>query len=197
MNLQTIVAQLRLIFADPRAAADAFRAEPPASALTLAARKHSILLLLFPVFSFAAPLRWIMGGDFRAARDAVLPLGLACGILVLAMLFDKIIENARGPELYVRDAPPRNLALFLHLPVSAAGVFFLFHGLAGFLMILVSAAYAGTLSILAVSRLRAMSPARAITHYVTAVVFLLVPLLGLVLILNLLRTYAILKFLYW
>ncbi len=195
MNL--IVEQLRLIFADSPQAVASFAGEQPVSAVALFTRKHLPLLVLFPLFSFAAPVRWILAGQFSLSRDALGPLLLAGGFLGMAMVFDKILENERGPELHPRHVLPRNLALFLHLPVSAAGVFFLFHGMIGLLFLLASGAFATALSILTACRLRGLSPARGLALYLSAAVFLLLPLVILFFALNLARTYGIIRFLYF
>ena len=196
MDLRSLVQQLRLIFADPARAALQFSVERPRPALRFLFLRHGPLLALMVLFSIAAPLRWIFGGSLSIARDVVGPLVLAGGLLTLAMVFDKILENARGPRLHPERTPPRNLALFLHLPVSAAGAFFLFHFIPGYLMILVSGALAAWISIMETSRLREITPARAIAHYLSAALFLLLPLVGLLFMLNLMRTYSLFRYLY-
>ncbi len=187
MSLAGAVSELTLVFQDFRTAALEFSKRPPGRALDIFQELHLPMLALVPVFAALCPYRWAFKGGVSVGKHILLPVILILGVLLLAALFDRVTEHTEPPEI---GAPPqmRNLSLYLHLPVSATAPFFFLHPLLGTLMVLVAAGFAGWISIRSVSRLRRITLMRSLTHYISAAILALIPVIILVTGMNLFRT---------
>lgn len=187
MSLAGAVSELNLVFQDFRAAALDFSKRPPGRALDVFQELHLPMLALVPFFAALCPYRWAFKGGVSIGKHIILPVILILAVLMLAALFDRVTEHTEPPEI---GAPPqmRNLALYLHLPVSATAPFFFLHPLIGVLMVLVAAGYAGWISIRSVSRIRRITLMRSLTQYISAAILALIPLIVLVAGMNMFRT---------
>jgi len=179
--------ELNGIFQNPADAAFAYRDAPPESARGLFFRAHLPLLLTYPLAALACPYSWITRGGISIKYHILAPLIPVLGALLIAIIHDKILEYSRPPELHDPERYRRgsNLSLYLHLPLAAAGMFFIVHPGFGYLMLFVALAYSIPLSIVLNARVREISLARSITTYLNALSFPLIPIVLLALIYSL------------
>ncbi len=192
MRLLQPVRDLRAIFADYIAAAREHGSRPVSASFRFLRENHLGLVLLYPVFALACPYVWIVKGRISPATQIVMPVLLVGVFLLLALLYDKIMEHSRPPSL-PEDKEIRNLAVFLHLPVSAAGMFFFLHPGLGYLMVFAAAIYSILMSIRAQSLAHGRGLGDAFSRYIGAGLLLMVPLVLMLLAFNILRTVRIFK----
>ena len=159
------------------------------SALRLFISEHLPLLFLFPLFSILSPYRWIFGKKLKISSEIVLPVILVTAILIIASLYDKVMEHSSGPGLDPEYQDKRkNFSLFLHLPLLSSAFFYFIHPLLGLVMIFLSAFFCLVLSIRAQSLYRNVTPARALIYYGWSVLFSMIPLFIILLVMNFFRS---------
>lgn len=169
------------------------------SALRLFLRLHAPLLVVFPLAGVLCPAVHVGLGRFSIALHCVVPLVFVLGALAFAALFDQIVRYAGHPTMPPPAASSdgelraRNIALFLHLPLSATGVFFFLHPLLGYLMLLIALVYSLWIAIEATAIFYELSRARVLVHMINTVLLGLVPLAVIVLAGNLLRNILFIK----
>ncbi len=169
------------------------------SALRLFLRLHAPLLVIFPLAGARCPAVHLGLGRFSIALQIVVPLVLVIGALVFAALFDQVVRYADHPSMPSPAASSdgelraRNIALFLHLPLSATGIFFCLHPLLGYLMLLIALVYSLWIAIEATAIFYELSRARVLVHMINTVLLGLVPLAALVLAGNVLRNILFIK----
>ena len=188
--------QLAAIFREPEVAVREYlRRSHENSALALFLRLHLPLLTIYPVAALLCPAIHFGPGRFSFALQVVAPLVLVLGALLFAVIFDQVARFSLHPQLEEdpQAARPRNIALYVHLPLSAAGIFFILHPLLGFLMIFVALLYCLWLALQMTAIFYEQSRARVLVHMVNAALLGLVPLVVLALLGNLLRNITILK----
>ncbi|MDH5655656.1 MAG: hypothetical protein OEZ34_07095 [Spirochaetia bacterium] len=184
---------LKLIFTDREKAVEVLLQRSSTGAFQFFKSEHLPLLFFFPLFSLISPYRWIIGKKIKFITDFILPAAAVMAVLLIAVIYDKIMEHSSGPEIEPADSDHRkNISLFLHLAVASSSVFYLIHPFAGFSMIVVSALFSIILSIRAYSLYRGITPARSLIYYLWACVFTMIPLLILSAVVNVLRSIDIL-----
>lgn len=196
MLLTEATGHLQGILTDARASLIAFLRSPdrPTTALGLFIRYHAPLLLFFPVLSLLSPLRFVIGPDLHPVILIFAPLMLAVGSLVLAALLDGLIQHARTPHVPDEsDIEIKNVALYLHLPVSGSALCFFIHPLLGFLVLLLTIAYCLYLSLDLHALVRGKTRAEILVHFITTLIVILLPLLILTLLSSLWRSIQILS----
>ncbi len=187
---------LAAIFRQPESAAREFlRENTQASALSTFVRFHAPLLAIFPLAGGLCPAVHLGAGRFSLFLHVVAPLVLVLGALAFAVLFDQISRFAQHPRMdgAPDEAKVKNVALFLHLPLSATGVFFFLHPLAGFLMLLVALCYCLWISIETTAALYSSSRARVLVYMINAALLGVAPLALLTLLGNLMRNLRFIK----
>ncbi|MEQ9367169.1 MAG: hypothetical protein RIF32_23250 [Leptospirales bacterium] len=196
MNLSTALESfstslhwLAAIFRRPEAAAREFLRIEQGSALRLFLYYHLPLLAIFPVAGLLCPAVHLGAGRFSFGLQVVAPLALVIGALAFAVLFDQVARFAQHPRMEngVDEKRTKNLALFLHLPLSASGIFFLFHPLLGFLMLLAALLYCVWISIETTAMFYESSRARVLVYMINAALLGVAPLALLTFLGNLLR----------
>ncbi|MCR9140943.1 MAG: hypothetical protein NXI24_01625 [bacterium] len=180
---------LAAIFRGPEAAARGFLRSDQGSALHLFLFYHAPLLAIFPLAGLLCPAVHLGFGRFSFALQIVAPLVLVIGALLFAAIFDQIARFAQHPrmEASADEVRAKNLALFLHLPLSATGIFFLFHPVLGFLMLLAALAYCLWISIEVSAIYYERSRARVLVYMINAALLGIVPLALMTFLGNLLR----------
>jgi len=180
---------LKLIFLRREKALQEHMERSSISALRLFIGEHLPLLFLFPFFSIISPYRWIAGKKLKISTEIVLPLILVSLILIIASLYDKVMEHSSGPGLEPEFPDKRkNFSLFLHLPLLSSAFFYFIHPLLGLVMILFSAFFCLFLSIRAQSLYRNITPARALIYYGWSILLSMIPLFIILLVMNLFRS---------
>jgi len=161
-------------------------------------RQHVPLLLVFPLAYFACPAVWILFAFERGGppdlQGALLPVFVAFALLCFAALLDRMVLHDEPPAL--RDnqsAPLRNVALFFHLPLSGAGLFFLLHPVAGWLGLLAAWLYSLWTSLEALRELQGKTRARIYAQVVQSGIVLLAPAALALLVFNIVRTVGIFR----
>ncbi len=188
MHFSAAIEDLQKIFADCRSAASGFLARKRMPAARLLAGEHLPLLLLFPVFSAMSPLRWWLHGGLSVKKDLLYPLAAPCAFLMLAAVYDRILEYSRSPSDRIESDRQNQLSLFLFLPVAASGMFFLIHPAVGFAAVIFSGIYSSVQTIQIQSELRGLSPARGAAYFFSAAAFLLIPVNLVLFLMNLMRS---------
>ena len=191
MQLTRATRYLQEIFRDPAAATAAFLRETPrgATALQIFYRLHLPLLLTYPIAAALSPLVHLSRRGLSPIKHIILPLMLVAAFYVLALLFDRVIRYAQHPRLEDPDETPiRDVALFLHLPLAAAGIFFVIHPLLGLLTTVLAGLHCIWISLDTTATCYGLSRAKAITHWISALFLLLIPVTALLLARNVLIT---------
>ena len=182
MSFVESVADIKAIFTDPPGAVGAYLEREPESSFGFLIKKHLPLVVLFWLFTLLSPyvliralsstisLRLITG----LLVKSLIPSVLLLGALFLAMAYDKVTEHNNPPRLMDNESPLlKNLALFLHLPLSAAGMFFFIHPALGYGIFFFAGLYCISLSVRIHSMARRISLVRAFVMFTIALSFLL------------------------
>lgn len=183
------------LFRHPEQAAREYLRGNQGSALEMFLRLHLPVLVLYPVAGLLCPAVHLGLGRFSFTLQVVAPLVLVVGALAFAVLFDQVARFARHPEMETPENALRikNLALFSHLPLSAAGIFFILHPLIGFLMVLIALAYSVWTAIDLTSIFFEVSRARVLVYLINAALLGVVPLAALTFLVNILRSLVFVK----
>lgn len=193
-NPRSALHHLSLIFNLGEGAVREHLKRTPVSPLRLFQTEHLPLLVSHPLFSLLSPFRWWNGIGIAELFGAMVVPVIAVFIFLLpAAAFDRLLEHRRGP--HIADAEERrikNVSLYLHLPVSGAGIFFLLHPMIGYLMILIAGLYSIYLSIRAAVELHGLIPATALRYYIQGLILCMVPVVLFALLFNLYTTTVIL-----
>lgn len=186
---------LAAIFRQPEAAAREFLRANQGSALQLFLRLHLPLLALFPLAGLICPAVHLGASRFSFGLHVIAPLMLVIGALAFAVLFDQVSRFAQHPrmERAANELRVKNLALFLHLPLSATGIFFILHPVVGFLMLLLALFYCLWISIETAAIFYESSRARVLVYMINAALLGVVPLTIFTFLANLLRNLTFLK----
>lgn len=193
LSLERIPQDLRSIFYNHRAAVDHFHRNHSRSAREVFRDIHLPLLLLSPFFYILSPVRLMGGGPFFRT-SLLFPTVLMVLGLLLAMTFDRLSENADGPMVEDPLRPDRkNLALFLHLPVTGSGIFYFFHPAIGSVVLFASLIFSVIASVDAGAWIYHRSRIRSFNLYLLAIFLYLIPLLLLLAGLNMVMSFDILK----
>lgn len=193
MQPAAAIERLGAVFRNPRESAVAFLGEGLETARSVFLRWHLPLLLLYPVAIWLCPLTWIFSGG-PSWKSALAPLGLALGSLALAFALDRTVQYSVEPRVRTpEESEPRNVAFFLFLPVSGAGLFFLIHPAVGYLALFAAALFSLYNSLETLAWMYSRSRARILTDLIVAVTLLLLPLLVFFGLLNLLNSVRILR----
>ena len=156
--LRETIGDLEAVFRDDKGALAGFLNRPARTMRSLFFTVHLPLLLLFPVFSLLCPYRWISGGRLSWTGEVFAPLVLVLGAMVLAGIYDKLLEYGTLSPLYDVEKPElKNVALFLHLPLASGGLAFFVHPVAGYAMIFTLWANSLLMSVRAQADLRGLS----------------------------------------
>lgn len=189
-----VLTDVKSILDDAGRASGLFLRRPVCSARAFWLKYHLPLLLASFLAYLLAPIRIYADGfsAIFAFEDALFFVFVCMAFLILAMTYDKI-QEIRPPVLLPGISEGRNLSLFFHLPVSAAGIFAFLHPLLGLLMIFLFALLSITWSVLAQADFREKSLLQAVTDLVSAGVLLFIPVLLLLFALNIVQTMQIWK----
>lgn len=192
-SLQYLLTDLKGIFHEPERALVAFLARPARSAPYLLWTMHLPLLLLGPIAGLLCPLCWLRGGHF-SIKKLFVPSLVAAALLLVTVTTDRLIEHSRIRGLMDSDRPlMKNIGLFLTLPVSAALVFFLLHPAVGYLMLIASWIYFMFLTLGFHARYREMTITRVVIYYLSAAITLLFGLVVVLALLNVWKSFEILR----
>ncbi|MEQ8350511.1 MAG: hypothetical protein RH862_03450 [Leptospiraceae bacterium] len=199
----TIPGDVEAILSRPAQATAEFLERPAVKSLRFFAIYHLPFLILLPFFTFISPYRLVFGGSFSKRDIFGFPTILILGFLCMGAVFDRMqrytraagIDPERSNFFDMRPAG-KNLSLYLHLPLSASVFLFFLHPAAGYLGLLATAIYCAYQSIVAWARLRGQTILHSLSVYVLSAGMLMLPLLGLMILYNLLKTYRILREIY-
>lgn len=181
------IEDLNGIFSDHSEAVRGLRTRRPERALSFFRHRHLPFLILYPLFALLCPYSWIFG-SVSVKKHVIFPLVIACGFLLLASIYDKLLEQLKGKENVIAV---KNGSLFLFLPVSAVGCFYVIHPLIGLGMTFAAGIYASLLSVETQARIYQMSLARSASYLISAGVLLLIPVLILLTLMNFMRSIGI------
>ncbi len=188
---------LRIILVAPGAVVEDFKT-------TLSGKNSKILGLhipfqfLFPVAILLSPFGPLFRGRLNYWKLIPVALAIVWLSLLVAFTLDRILEFGPSPEsrLY-SDKRPSGMALLLHLPVSASGIFFFFHPMFGFLMLGLSIFYSINISLKEIATLLSTTKRTLLRHYLSAILFWFIPLFVFLALFNLSRTFKIFFSLDW
>lgn len=188
-----ILEELESILTDaPSAAKRVVEENIPARDLFI--RTHLPFLLLFPVFHFLSPMGPIFFGNFSSWKLIIPALTFALATLMLAITFDKILLHRSPPPTDIRGVRvPTNIALKLHLPVSASGFFFFFHPAVGFAMLFLSIGLSIQRTVRNAAALHELGRRRAIIYYLSAIILWLGIIAVILFLWNLQLTFGIIR----
>jgi hypothetical protein len=197
----TVPGDVETILTNPHQAAERFLEREPIRSLHFLFF-HLPFLLLLPVFVLISPYRLFSGSSFSTTA-AFFPVFLILGFLFLSAVFDRMqrFSTAGGldpdrKDYFSMDPPGKNLALFMHLPLSASTFLFFLHPLPGYLALFLTAVYCIYQSIVEWARIRNQTILESLATYVVTIGLGLLPVLILVLLYNILKTFGILGNLY-
>ncbi|MCE9596423.1 MAG: hypothetical protein K8S54_00495 [Spirochaetia bacterium] len=189
----TVLSDLRALYSDWNGALRDFLTRPLITSRELVFYSHLILLLHIPIFSIISPLPWILGSRFSTSARLILPVAIPVFVVLLAMVYDRILLNEKGPALEIPGRErPENAMLFCALPACSCGLFFLLHPAIGLLMTILAASYSVLLFIRASISIWNLPVQKAIFRLVGALFFILIPSVLFVLALNVLTSVKIL-----
>ena len=139
MNLIYAAWHLNNILRDHPIALETLSKRIPYSIFSIYWQLHLPLLLLFPIagllsfnhcFTQSSPFPVGLWQQNFSWRDVWLPTVIIHSLLLLAVVYDRIVENAQ-PKLNVKSdltmnnkQPVRNIALYFHLPTCGVSAFF-------------------------------------------------------------------------
>lgn len=194
MTLTLALDDLERMARSPTEAIAAFVGRGRSRSWAVFRERHLPLLVFYPLAGLLCPYSYVFGRGPNFAMHVLVPFTLALLALVQAVLFDRILEYESHRTLEVEGEPDHSqLALYLHLPVSAGGLFFFIHPVFGYLLLFAALAYSTTLSLTEQARARNISLARSITAYIKAALLPLLALTTIALLLNVFNTVAILR----
>ncbi|MBL8021215.1 MAG: hypothetical protein JNM27_16215 [Leptospirales bacterium] len=189
----TVLSDLRALYSDWSGALQDFLSRPFVSSRELILSSHMILLLHIPIFSVLSPLPWIFGTRFSPSMRLILPLAIPTLVILLAMVYDRILLNEKGPVLEVPGRErPENGMLFCALPACSCGLFFLLHPIIGLLMSVLAASYSILLFVRASISLWNLPVEKAVFRLAGALFFILIPSVLVVLAFNVVTSFKIL-----
>ncbi|MCB1304343.1 MAG: hypothetical protein KDK37_08700 [Leptospiraceae bacterium] len=199
----SIPADVRLILSDPAAAIAQFLDRQSIKSLRFFALYHLPFLILLPLFLFISPYRILRGHSFHLKSILGFPSLLILAFLVMAAVFDRMqryslaggIDPARKDYFAMRPAG-KNLALYLHIPVSASAFLFFFHPGLGYLGLFLTGFYCVYQSVIGWARLRHQSVLASLSSYILSAGLLMLPLLAMTILYNLLKTIRIFREIY-
>ncbi|MBR29791.1 MAG: hypothetical protein CMN77_00655 [Spirochaetaceae bacterium] len=199
----SIPGDVEAILMRPAQAVSDFLERPAIRSLRFVAFYHLPFLILLPLFVLISPYRLILGGSFSKRDVFGLPTVLILGFLCLGAVFDRMQRYTRAggidperPDYFEMRPDGKNLSLYLHIPVSASVFLFFFHPALGYLGLMATAVFSVYQSIVAWARLREETILRSLSIYVLSAGLLMLPLLGLMVLYNLLKTFRILREIY-
>lgn len=137
----------------------------------------------------------LLKAAFYTVPSMLVPVIVVLVFLVFAGLYDRFLENRHPPgptRAAFRDADQHNRTLFLALPVSASLLCFLFHPLAGYLMLLASIVYSLIQAVHFQAEHEKTGIRRSAALMIAFAGFFLLPIIGLLFVYNILLTSRIL-----
>ena len=199
----TIPGDVESILARPGQAVAEFLERPALKSLRFFAFYHLPFLILLPLFILISPYRLVLGSSFSKRDIFGFPTILILGFLSLGAVFDRMQRYSQAggidpwrPDYFEMRPEGKNLSLYLHLPVSASVFLFFFHPILGYAGLLATAMYCVYQSIVAWARIRGQTILRSLSVYVLSAGLLMLPLLLLLILYNLLKTFRILREIY-
>lgn len=170
-----VLADLRSIFVDWRAALDDFLSRPPVTARSYFAANHFLLWIHIPLFCLLAPLPWILGGRFSITGRILFPAAIPLFFLAFAFVFDRLLAYEKGPS--TDSVRPFNTMLFCALPAFAGALFHVIHPALGMGMSALFGAYAVLLCLRAAVVVWELTIAQALLRAAGALTIILMPVL--------------------
>ena len=194
MSLTAALEDLERIARNPAEAAATFAGRAHSRTLEIFWRCHVPLLVFYPLAALICPYSYVFGRGPNIRVHALLPLAVVLLVLMQAALFDRVLEYSRHRTLREDGQPDHSqLAFYLHLPLSAGGLFFLIHPVLGYIMLFSAVIYSVTLSINAQCRARRLNLARVLTAYLAAAILPLAALALVALMYNIVHTISVLR----
>ncbi len=193
MRKFAIIEELENILSDAPAAAS-IEADRDSGPFRVFLRIHLPFLLIFPVFFLTGPFGPLFLGSSRSWKGLIPAMVLVSVSLLLALTFDRILSHRIPPATDISDTRvPRNVALHLHIPVTASGIFFFIHPAFGFIMLFLSIGLSIQRSIRMAARLHDIGRRRSLVYYLNGVLGWSLLLTSVLFVLNIMKTFSILS----
>jgi len=157
---------------------------------------HMFFLLQAPLFAAASPYKLFLK-KFSVTEQIIIPLFLPLFFLLLALIYDRIVEFRTPPSLDLKDDTWPLTSVALHIPASAAGIFYFLHPFMGLAVTIVAYLFSLRSSFLCNKQLRGISITRSFVYYLLAIFVMLLFLVPFLLIMNLLQTFQILRYIFF